>query len=306
MRKEIVRELVDGVKLIAGSGYEVVEKQIKKNNGVEFQAVIVRGPGDVAAPTIYVESYIEKIERDEMTVMEVAQKIFDTYEESKNLDLISETGEFTKKEYILDHVEYKLVNAEKNAEKLQICPNKKILDLAVIYMVVISGDTEGIASYVVQNGMMRITGITLKELDEAAARNTKKVGFIIKTMQEVMAEMTGMPDETAEAMPEGTQMFVLTNERKINGANILLFKDELAKVADKVNDNLFILPSSIHELLAIPAGQADIDILRQMVREVNDTEVAPDEILSYEVYLYNRDTGEIKIAEKLKEARVED
>lgn len=88
MRKEIVRELVDGVKLIAGSGYEVVEKQIKKNNGVEFQAVIVRGPGDVAAPTIYVESYIEKIERDEMTVMEVAQKIFDTYDEAKNLDLM--------------------------------------------------------------------------------------------------------------------------------------------------------------------------------------------------------------------------
>ena len=273
MRKEIVRELVDGVKLIAGSGYEVVEKQIKKNNGVEFQAVIVRGPGDVAAPTIYVESYIEKIERDEMTVMEVAQKIFDTYEESKNLDLISETGEFTKKEYILDHVEYKLVNAEKNVEKLQICPNKKILDLAVIYMVVISGDTEGIASYVVQNEMMRITGITLKELDEAAARNTKKVGFIIKTMQYL---------------------------------NILLFKDELAKVADKVNDNLFILPSSIHELLAIPVSQGGAEDFRQMVKVVNDTEVAPYEILSYEVYLYNRDTGEIKIAEKLKEARAED
>ena len=47
---------------------------------------MLTGPGDVAAPTIYVESYIEKIERDEMTVMEVAQKIFDTYEESKNLD----------------------------------------------------------------------------------------------------------------------------------------------------------------------------------------------------------------------------
>ena len=78
MRKEIVRELVDGVKLIAGLGYEVVEKRIKKNNGVELQAVIVRGPGDVAAPTICVENYIKKIEKSGMTVMEASQKIFDT------------------------------------------------------------------------------------------------------------------------------------------------------------------------------------------------------------------------------------
>ena len=288
MRKEIVRELVDGVKLIAGSGYEVVEKQIRKNNGTERQAVIIRGPSDAAASVIYVENYIEK---DGMTVMEAAQKIFDTYEESKNPDFGFDVNDLTKKEYILNHVEYQLVNAERNAEKLKCVPSKKIADLVALYKVVTNEYSERIACFVLQNEVMNLAGITLEELDEAAAHNTKKNGFIIKTMQEVMAEITGI-----EEMEDESNIFVLTNKRKINGANILLFKEKIAEVAEKAEDDLFILPSSIHELLAIPAGQADIDMLRQMVREVNDTEVAPDEILSYEVYLYDRDTGEIKIA----------
>ncbi len=139
------------------------------------------------------------------------------------------------------------------------------------------------------DGVKLIAGLGYEVVEKRI--NTKKVGFIIKTMEQVMAEITGV-----EEIEYGSNIFVLTNKRKINGANILLFKEKIAEVAEKVGDDLFILPSSIHELLAIPAGQADIDILRQMVREVNDTEVAPDEILSYEVYLYDRDTGEIKIA----------
>lgn len=60
--------------------------------------------------------------------------------------------------------------------------------------------------------------------------------------------------------------------------------------------DFYILPSSIHELLAVPVSTAEIEELRQMVKEVNDNEVAPEEILGYEVYRYNRETGEVEVA----------
>lgn len=83
---------------------------------------------------------------------------------------------------------------------------------------------------------------------------------------------------------------------KNNGANIMLYKEYLEIAAEKMNGDFYILPSSIHELLAVPVSTAEIEKLRQMVKEVNDNEVAPEEILGYEVYRYNRETGEVEVA----------
>ena len=173
MRDAIVRELVEAVKEVAGEGYKVRTNEGRKNNGVVLQEVVIQAEGESVSPTIYIDKFIEDIEKEEASVSEAM----------------------------------------------------------------------------------------------------------------------------AEAMADGPRMFVLTNDRKTNGANILLFKEQLAELAEKVDDDFFILPSSIHELLAIPAFQVDdAEQLRQMVREVNDTQVAPDEILGYEAYLYNRETGEVEVA----------
>lgn len=297
MRDTIVRELVEAVKEVAGEVYQVRTNEIRKNNGVVLQAVVIREEGESVSPTIYIDKFIEDIEKEEVTVAEVAEKIFGMYEENRKPELGATVSDLTKKEFILGHVEYQLVNADRNAERLQGVPSKKIADLAALYRTVISNDERGTASYIVSDEMMKNAEISIEELDEAADRNTKNAGFLVKSMQQVMAEMMGMPEEMAEAMADGPQMFVLTNDRKTNGASILLFKEQLVELAEKVDDDFFILPSSIHELLAIPASQVDdAEQLRQMVREVNDTQVAPDEILGYEVYLYNRETGEVEVA----------
>lgn len=91
-------------------------------------------------------------------------------------------------------------------------------------------------------------------------------------------------------------MFVLSNKRKINGASIILYNEPLDELSDKLSDDLLIMPSSIHEVLAIPASSMDAIDLKQMVREVNDTEVSEQEILGYSVYRYNRETGTIEVA----------
>lgn len=297
MRDTIVRELVEAVKEVAGEVYQVRTNEIRKNNGVVLQAVVIREEGESVSPAIYIDKFIEDIEKEEVTVAEVAEKIFGMYEENRKPELGATVSDLTKKEFILGHVEYQLVNADRNAERLQGVPSKKIADLAALYRTVISNDERGTASYIVSDEMMKNAEISIEELDEAADRNTKNAGFLVKSMQQVMAEMMGMPEEMAEAMADGPQMFVLTNDRKTNGASILLFKEQLVELAEKVDDDFFILPSSIHELLAIPASQVDdAEQLRQMVREVNDTQVAPDEILGYEVYLYNRETGEVEVA----------
>ena len=74
-------------------------------------------------------------------------------------------------------------------------------------------------------------------------------------------------------------MFVLTNDTKVNGAAAILNDDTRQEIADKVGD-FYVLPSSVHETLIIPkdAGM-ELRDLEQMVQEVNQTQVAPEERL---------------------------
>lgn len=299
MRDAILRELVDAVKEVAGAGYEVQQNMVVKNNGVELQSIIVRRVGEVVSPTVYVDKFIEKIEKEEMTVSKAAEKIFGLYEENKSPELGMNLSDLKNKDFILSHVEYQLVNAERNQDRLLAVPHKELLDFAVMYRVVIGNNESGVVSFVVSDRMMEIANITKEELDEAAVLNTKKAGFVVKKMEDIISEMIGMmemPEETFDEIPDGPKMYVLTNNRRVNGANVMLYGEVLGKLADQLEDDFYILPSSVHEVLAIPASYASHDELKAMVKEVNDTQVEDEEILGYQVYRYDRQNKELSIA----------
>lgn len=296
MREAIVKELVGAVQEIAGNGYAVTTEETTKNNGVKMLGIEIRKTGETLVPRIYVDGIVDRVKDGFMTVEDAAKKVLDIYQNSEELDIEMDVENWIAREFILNHVEYQLVNAERNAEKLKDIPGKKIADLVAIYRVVIGLDEDGMKSYVLTNAGLARSKISLEELDEAAKKNTEKSEFSVRTMNEVMCEMMGISVGPENEEPEGPQMYVLTNARKLHGANIMLYKEYLEIAAEKMNGDFYILPSSIHELLAVPVSTAGLEELRQMVKEVNDNEVAPEEILGYEVYRYNRETGEVEVA----------
>ena len=97
-------------------------------------------------------------------------------------------------------------------------------------------------------------------------------------------------------MFEEPRQYVMTNKRRKYGASILLFEDELASVAEKMHGDFYILPSSVHEVLAVPEDLMKDQELKEMVKNINDSEVAEEEILSYTIYKYNCRTGEVEVA----------
>ena len=59
--------------------------------------------------------------------------------------------------------------------------------------------------------------------------------------------------------------------------------------------DFYILPSSIHEAIFIPASEnVDAEELKTMVREVNETQVPKEDFLSNEVYFYNAKEDELQ------------
>lgn len=54
------------------------------------------------------------------------------------------------------------------------------------------------------------------------------------------------------------------------------------------------MPSSIHEVILVPADTvADEKELREMVTDINRTQVAEDEVLADSVYYYSRASNKI-------------
>jgi hypothetical protein len=92
-------------------------------------------------------------------------------------------------------------------------------------------------------------------------------------------------------------MYILTNKLKIHGAVSLIYPKLLKRIADFLDDNLIIIPSSIHELLIIPESsiktEYSMEDLGEMITEMNETQLTDDEILSDHAYLYERNTGRL-------------
>ena len=99
---------------------------------------------------------------------------------------------------------------------------------------------------------------------------------------------------------EETDMYVISDRNRFYGATMILYPEILRELADKLKSNLILLPSSIHEWIALNGNNYSIaknnpDSFRNMVRSVNNTALESSEKLSDQVYYYDRSTGEMSI-----------
>ena len=83
----------------------------------------------------------------------------------------------------------------------------------------------------------------------------------------------------------------------MNGAVNMLYDDNLHEISERVGDDLFILPSSVHEVICVPASSADdLKYLADMVHEINMMQVSLEDRLSNQVYHYDRKARTLELA----------
>lgn len=205
---------------------------------------------------------------------------------------------------IRDRIVYRLVNTEKNRELLEDAPHMEFLDLSVIFGCLIRQDGAGITLLTVRNAHAKLWGVSAEELYRAAEENTPKLlPYEIKTMAEVMSGLIKQenPEEynydvRMKDYLDQTQVYLLSNHKRTEGAACMLYPNLLSDFSDKTGGSFYIIPSSCHELLIFPAGNTDRGMkLRDIIREVNDTQLLLDEILSYSLYYYDREKRKISI-----------
>lgn len=203
-----------------------------------------------------------------------------------------------------DNIVFQLINTEQNKEMLKGMPHREFQDLSVIYRWIVSSDHDGVHSAVIHNPLAERIGMSEEELFKVAAENTRRIlPPVIKDMNSIMREIfikDGMPEEIAEMMigeiPSESMMYVITNEKGINGAVSMMYEDKLHELAVKLDSDLYIMPSSVHEVIAVSSDIGDPYELAAMVSEVNMSNVELSERLSNQVYHYDKDLRKVTLA----------
>lgn len=180
-----------------------------------------------------------------------------------------------------------LINAEKNREFLKTVPHRPFFDLACIYAITYEGLREGWVSFTtVTENNIQISGLRKEELHRAAVSNLLKEGCKAKSIQEILG------DEPGDIFPTNMNMMVISNKTGIYGAAVMLNAGFFAPCADKSGSDLFILPSSVHEVIAVPGDIGDLqkaEVLKDIVTQINLSDCITDvEFLSNTVYYYSR------------------
>lgn len=309
-----IYEFADAVKGILEkrlADCEVEIHEVEKNNGVLLTGIAIRRKGSPIVPNIYINQLFEEYQ-DGRDIQEIAGKIEKFYQLEKEPDLqgfhVEELMDFEK---IRDKISLKLVNAGKNKNRLKAMPHRIVLDLAVIYDVRVTQIDDAVGSVAITTDMVKAWGVTEEQLYELALQNAANWDRgVVKPRESLMQEWFGSDVKTdeknhtykdfdisiAEEIRE-TALYVATNQSKTNGASIMLFPNFLDTVGMLLGD-YFVLPSSIHETLLLPAdGAMESDALIQIVHEVNASTVAAEEVLSENVYRYDVKKKEISVIE---------
>lgn len=276
-----------------------------KNNGVVLTGIEFKDSDINIAPIVYMERYYEAFQNGS-SMSELIHRLYEEYKnyrvtESINLHYLIDF------ENVKDRISYILVNHDMNKDMLEEYPHTDFLDLAKLYVINISDLKEGTATIKVSHAFLCLWNKSIEEIDMLATENTERLfpvqsdrlDMIVKAM---MLQGLG-EDNISEEMQswllsaDDSMLYVVTNHLMVNGAGVMCYHNVLKNLADRLNSDLYILPSSLHQILVTTTEGISKYELQDMVFTVNRSkDITKELILSDNVYLYSREKDCIEIA----------
>ncbi len=291
---EFTHTVRDYVAVRFDTEYTVTLQTVQKNNGVMYEGLMIMCPGRNMSPMIYLNPYYHRY-LNGMSISEVCEDICHVYHTrlpSSNPDV----SFFFDYAQVRTRIVPKLIHYEKNRELLTDTPHIRYLDLVIVFLCLLENDS--FATILIKNHHIGYWKTSTEDLYRASLCNAPLL---------LPAQLTGLRELLAECDPQYAQtdipdaertMYVLSNRYRINGAAVILYEHVLSDIAARFHSDLIVLPSSIHEVILVPLSAKapkGLECFRTMVREVNETQVSDDEILSDQAYYFHADTQELTV-----------
>lgn len=268
--------------------------EVENNNGLRYEGVYLNVSKQYRlVPVIALEQFLEGYCTGELSADDILEKLVKLTEEPVLEVDIPELEDYKQ---IKNRLSMKLISKDMNTERLKKLPYIPFLDMAIIFLVELFEEhREMKATYTVTWKNIEDWGVTIDELYQKAYQNlVEKNSIRFYSMLDTIERVTDEVEDDVKKFMEGSFIYILSNDCNCNGAVAILFKEKLQEFAEKIGGrNFYIVPSSTHELLLLPESVGELEELVQIVKEVNDSVVSWEDILSYHVYKYDCDKGRV-------------
>jgi len=277
-------------------------EHIKKNNGVLVASLVARKSEDKEGIMVHLDSYYDVYKKG-IELELLSEDIYDMFNTYEKPDFpLDELGDF---EHVKDKIFYKLVNYDKNLEMLKEVPHIPYLDLVLTFHVLVGRDETGQSICPVRQKDRMKWGQDIGALYELAKENTPNLfpvslcsmGWFMENVLKESQEECERPElDKFLSHKVNSLLYILSNQSGIYGAAAVLYEDVLKNFAFMEECDVVLLPSSIHEFLLLPyKDKLDMKKLKDMVEHINRADVPKTDILSDNVYLYDREKDKISI-----------
>lgn len=284
------RKMVVGEQSFVKNMIERIQEQLKQkgfcinyyekldNNIVKYGIEVMKENASkfaIGAIVYYDKSWLDA--SDEIII----QKILEAVKQTPDINV----QQLMDKKYILENVQPMIQKIE-NLDRIQETEFFYTIHdcFVILYYIPIQDQKSNFSAHTkVRKNILISLHIDEEELVSSAFKNIEN-GLFIQSMHEFMEEMYGQEISMMEEPP----LIVISNREKYFGASAILLPEVYEQVSKKLGEKFIILPSSIHECLATEY-QEDFEMLVDMVKEVNASQVEPEEQLSDHIYLCSKE-----------------
>ena len=292
-KQDFMEQLIEELyRYFSPEQYQLEGSVLLKNNDTKRYAILLKKIEGTVSPTIYLDNFYSEFEHGRTTISETASHIYEQMHDFE--DKIEAYQEFSVElSDCSNKITYRLVSKERNKQFLESVPHLPFLNMAVVFYIIHHVSKEGMESICVTNELAGKWGLSAKSLYIIAEKNTPiLLPPVIDTMEHTLELLMGEINCAIEPAGDSNKpipMYIMTNKYQINGASVLLYNGLLDGLAEKLGTDLYVIPSSIHELIIMPAedGSLSLSKLSDMVKEINENHVKEEEILSDCAYYYD-------------------
>lgn len=244
---------------------EIRNTTVKKTNQTR-DAICIHSKSIQGSPVLYMDDIYEKYMEtgDLYTTLDFFASYY-----MEAVSYFKDNMEAFEKINVPDKIVFQLVNYDRNRELLNTIPHRRFRNLALIYRMVIIVDEENMHTALITNDYLSSMDYSEEDLYMLALENTQNIfPPVIKRISE--------------------NFIALSNKYLTFGSTAMMYPGVIKEISSIMKSDLYIMPSSIHELFIMRKGDECIEELLEIVKDANENLCAPEEILSDRPYCYCR------------------
>lgn len=284
--------MVKKLQEILGNDFEIKEVTTKKNN-YDAHGIMIRKKGESVAPILNCE--ISKV-----TPEELAKAYFEIIADNDSIEAYA--NQIQDPCWMKEHVYLRMTSDVQYAEQYL---NKKVADLYLVpYIRFSESYTTNITpshlhllrfseSYTtnITPSHLHLLKVTENEIFALAMKNMDKDCALYSTEDVVFGALFGhenssLPNYMEEELEYDIPMMAVTNHSTNLGAASIFCKCIQKRLEDIFPDGFYLIPSSIHEFLAVDKKISTPESLKEMISDINRDKVDVEDRLSDAAYCF--------------------